>query len=103
MDYEISGEALVELGEKLDEIGEQLTERERAVLLLIFKLAGEQVEIEEAEVEGFAAPAPRLLISQKGPAIGLSQGFRGSFAPTGPTSPGSLVSRPEVIGTVRSF
>lgn len=106
MDQSVTPEDLVALGEKLDQLDEQLTERERAVLLLVFELAGEQVEVEDAEVDGFELNWPKppsgqvdldlgiLGLPTAGQPLQLGQaGFLGRFvhrfAPVGPNRPGA--------------
>lgn len=88
-EIEIAPEEIEGLAGKLDSIGEQLTEKEKAVLLLAFKLAGDKVAAEEGEVEGFAAGNARLFVRSPGHLPSLSQGFQGAFQQGGVAGIGS--------------
>ena len=52
-DYEFSTDDVNALGVKLDSLQPELSEREQALLLTIFRLAGEQLE-SRTEVAGFS-------------------------------------------------
>jgi hypothetical protein len=86
----ISVEEVDALAGKLDSLGENLTENEKAVLLLAFKLAGDQVAAEsDSEVEGFGVGSAQLLVRSPGALPSLSSGFKGSFSPGGVAGVGS--------------
>jgi hypothetical protein len=77
------------LAQKLDELGDVLSEKERAVLLAIFKLAGNAISARvqggagggQTESGGLGPRAPGGMSG--GPA--LSAGFRGAFQSLGST------------------
>ena len=88
-DVEFSSSDLSALAVKLDQISERLSDRERAMLVAIFQMAGDQLSKLSAgaggggslESTGFVVPAklPSLKISSPGPIPTLSSGFRDSF------------------------
>jgi hypothetical protein len=70
------------LATKLDSASGSLDERERAMLLAVFKMAGDQVVDRAAAIQGFAranAPTFRVSVPEEVPA--LSEGFVNSFSP----------------------
>lgn len=80
----ISAEEIETLAGKLDAIGEQLTDKEKAVLLLAFKLAGDEVngQVEqEGEVEGFAISSRQFYLARGSRLPSLSSGFHSAFSP----------------------
>jgi hypothetical protein len=92
-DVEFSSSDLTALAAKLDQLGERLTERERALLLATFQMAGDQLNQlggggGSLESVGFAAPArlPTLKISNVEALPALSAGFRNSFTKGGAAS-----------------
>lgn len=85
-EYEFTGADLEQLSGKLDAIGDQLSERDRTLLLAVFQLAGDKVQSEGSEVEGFGAQGvasnPTYRFAAAGAGVPrLSDGFRGSFRP----------------------
>lgn len=88
----ISAEEIETLSGKLDAIGEQLTDKEKAVLLLAFKLAGDEVngQIEaEGEVEGFAVSSRQFFVARGARLPSLASGFQTAFTPGGARGIGS--------------
>lgn len=94
-DYEFSTDDVNALGVKLDSLQPELSEREQALLLTIFRLAGEQLE-SSTEVAGFAfggafrksfpsAGLPRFSIGLVG--LGADGPADGSAPPPPPPSP----------------
>jgi hypothetical protein len=87
---EFSSSDLAALAAKLDQLADRLSDRERALLLATFQMAGDQLNQLSSgsggggnlESVGFAAPAklPTLKLSTVGPLPPLSSGFRDSFA-----------------------
>jgi hypothetical protein len=103
-DIEFSSAELTALAAKLDQLGARLNERERAILIATFQMAGDQLsELGSGagaggnlESVGFAAPSklPTLKISNVEALPSLSAGFRDSFT-RGPAA-GGLGSRAAV-------
>lgn len=88
-DVEFSSSDLSALAAKLDSLSERLSERERALLLATFQMAGDQLSQlgsggsgGSLESVGFGAPAklPTLKISNIEALPSLSSGFRNSFS-----------------------
>jgi hypothetical protein len=93
-DITINADDVDRLAVKLDQIGDQLEPNEKALLLALFKIAGEQIAVHAAdapgkEVSGFEmGGAMRTMnVSYSDiPAGALGQGFRGSFSSQGAAS-----------------
>ncbi len=87
-DITVSADDVDRLAAKLDQIGTQLDSDEKALLLAVFQLAGEQIATHTAaapedEVSGFQmgdAMQPFGLSYSSIPSGALGQGFRGSFS-----------------------
>lgn len=77
----ISQSDLANLAKKLDEIADVLTEKERAVMLAVFKLAGQAIAARLQGGEGSQKESGGLRTSLK--SASLSEGFRGAFKPIG--------------------
>lgn len=95
-EHEFSGEDLVALARKLDQLAQQLTERERALLLATFQMAGDQLNrlasgggggFESTELRP-AADLPTLRIANVEALPPLSEGFRNSFVKGGASNLG---------------
>lgn len=83
-DITLSPEHLDRLAAKLDELDGQLTRDESALLLAVFRLAGEALaEQLEDEVSGFAVRGAELDLGRAQTGAPLSAGFRDSFHPGG--------------------
>ena len=87
-DIEFSSADLAALAAKLDQLSDRLSERERALLLATFQMAGDQLKQLSTgggagglENTAFASPArlPTLKLSTPGPIPSLSSGFKDSF------------------------
>lgn len=87
------------LAGKLDALEAHLTDRERAILLLVFRLAGEELSGESDEVEGFSLRRPYVLGSAgDGSVSQLAVGFQKAFRSGGPANFGAIGDR-EIILT----
>lgn len=103
-DVEFTGAELVALAAKLDQLAARLSERERAILIATFQMAGDQLKElgsgegvgGNLESVGFAAPAklPTLRIANVESLPSLSAGFRDSFTRGGAV--GGLANRAAV-------
>lgn len=89
-DQEFTGQDLAALARKLDDLSKRLTDRERAMLLAVFQMAGDQLNQLSGggggtggleSVSGFAMPEtmPTLKIANIEALPSLSAGFRNSF------------------------
>jgi hypothetical protein len=79
---EFDSSDLENLGTKLDTLSGDLDEREKAMLLAVFKMAGDQVTERTAGVQGFApeiSPTFKVAVPEELPQ--LSEGFVNSFSP----------------------
>lgn len=92
-DITITADDVERLATKLDQIGDQLEPDEKALLLAVFQVAGEQIAAHasgapEDEVSGFQMGSSRLMnLSYANiPAGALGQGFKSSFASGGPAT-----------------
>lgn len=85
-DLEFTSKDIDALAGKLDDVGANLDDREKAMMLAVFQMAGDQLAEAATEVEGFAAtsysPAFKVASMQAMPS--LSDGFRTSFVRGGP-------------------
>lgn len=86
-DHEFTGDDLAELATKLDQLSDRFTERERALLLATFQMAGDQLRqlgggSGGLERTGFGAAdaLPTLRIANVEQLPRLSEGFAGSFS-----------------------
>ena len=98
-EQEFSGEDLVALARKLDQLAGQLTERERALLLATFQMAGDQLSrlgsggggggggLESTGLRS-AQNLPTLRIANVETLPSLSEGFRNSFVKGGASNLG---------------
>jgi hypothetical protein len=76
---------LANLAKKLDEVSDVLTDKEKALLLAVFKLAGEAIS---ARLQGAASSGEKESGSMRAGAMSarstaLSDGFRGAFQSIG--------------------
>lgn len=85
-DVEFTSADLTALAAKLDSLTDRLSERERALLIATFQMAGDQLNQlggtgGNLESAGFAAPArlPTLRVANVEALPSLSSGFRDSF------------------------
>ena len=79
-DITLSSEDLERFAAKLDELEDRLTPEESALLLAVFRLAGEALaEQADDEVSGFAFQSPALSLGRSEVGTPLSAGFRDSF------------------------
>lgn len=92
-DFSFSSADLESLGQKLDGLAD-LTERDRALLLAVFRLAADHVD-SASEVQGFASPEPpgglpfQARIEGSGSDLPpLAAGLRDSFRPGVASRPG---------------
>ncbi len=91
-DITITADDVDRLAAKLDQIGDQLEPDEKALLLAVFKIAGDEIAAHAAapddDVSGFQMGSARLMnLSYSNMPVGaLGRGFKGSFASGGPAS-----------------
>lgn len=89
-ELEFTGDDLVALASKLDQLSDRLSERERALLLATFQMAGDQLNqlgggggsgLESTGLGRTASNLPTVRIANVERLPSLSEGFANSFTP----------------------
>lgn len=85
MDQTIKQEDLAALARKLDELGDVLTEKEQALLLAVFKLAGKEINdrVRASTSGGGSQTESGRGVAIARPSGALSSGFKDAFVSVG--------------------